>query len=535
MIYTYNQIFIKIFFIFLPFVYSILYAPYGYDGYDTGFILGLSWQFFNDNIPYKDIIYVRPPSSYIFHSIFLYLGDYSFIINRSFFYIQIAIYSFLTVFMLSKIFNYKNITFIYFLSIISFMISAHTFPPMAWHTIDGIFFSIIGIFLIINFQNTILVIIGSLIILLGTLSKQPYYIVPIIVLVFLFIQKDFKKFIICFNSFCLFLCLFFLYLYQNDAFFEFIMQTTGQTKLRDLIESGFISYLKSFKDLFFIFLPPVLVYLILKIILPQIKIEFFYLIIFWILLFMLNTYLSVKTFYSVAHNFSHLLFIFSIICILINLIIFKENKYRLALLFIIISWASSISWGYNLTILYMAPILFILSISILDNFKNNLSILKMNIIIIFAFITYNIGYNHPYNLDHPNDKKELVHHLGDIFTKAKYIYVDKKTYEEYEELKKITNQYKNNFVVLPASTLIHFLTNTNNPIGVDWVMNAEINTKKNDIIKKLENNDITVILKKSNLIPDGKFGSEITNYIYFNWEIVEKGDVFDVYKVRRLE
>lgn len=469
----------------------------------------------------------------MFHSIFLYLGDYSIIINRLFVYIQIATYSFLTIFMISKAFNYKNPTFIYFLSIISFMISAHTFPPMAWHTIDGIFFSIIGIFLIFNFQNILLVILGSLILLLGVLTKQPYYIVPIITFCFLFIQKDFKKLIIYVSSFSLFLFLFFLYLHKNDAFLQFIIQITGQTKLKDLLQSGFISYIKSFKDFFFVFLPPISVYLILKIILPKIKIEFFYLIIFWILIFMLNTYLNANSFYSVAHNFSHLLFIVSIIYTLIKLIIFKENKYTLLLLFIIISWASSISWGYNLTIFFMAPILFILAIPILNDFEKSSSIAKMNLTIILAFITYYVGYQHPYNLDHPNNKKEMTYKLEDIFTKFKYIYVDKKTYKEYKELKKLTNQYKDNFVVFPASTLIHFVTNTNNPIGVDWVMNAEINTEKNNIIKKLEENNIAVILKKSNLNPDGKFGSEVTNYIYSNWEIIQKGDIFNVYKFKK--
>lgn len=530
----YYQIFIKYFFLCLPVLYAILYAPYGYDGYDTGFILGLSWQFFNDYTPYKDIIYVRPPISYIFHSIFFYLGDCAIIINRSFFYIQIATYSFLTIFMLSKAFNYKNSTFIYFLSIVSFMVSAHTFPPMAWHTTDGIFFSIIGIFLILNFQNMVLVILGSFILLLGMLTKQPYYIIPILVFCSIFIQKDLKKLIIFISSFSFFLALFFLYLYHNHAFSQFIIQTTGQTKLRDLLESGFISYTKSFKDLFFVFLPPTFLYLILKIVLPEkIKIEFFYLIIFWILAFMLNIYLSVNTFYSVAHNFSHLLFIASVIYVLIKLIPLKENRYILVLLFLSISWASSISWGYNLTIFFMAPMLFILAIPILANFENKLSIVKVNLTVIFAFATYYIGYQHPYSLDHPNTKKEMTYHLGDIFTKFKYIYVDKKTYEEYRELKELTNQYKDNFVVLPASTLIHFITNTNNPIGVDWVMNAEINTEKNNIIKKLENKDIAVILKKSNLNPDGKFGSEVTNYIYSNWEITQRGDIFDVYKFKK--
>lgn len=527
---NYKLKFFKFFNIILPFVYSILYAPYGYDGYDTGVIQGLSWQFFNGAIPYKDIIFVRPPVSYMFHSIFFYLGDYAFLINRSFFYIQIACYSYLTIFLLAKKFDYRNSTFIYFLSTISFMFSAHTFPPMAWHTVDGIFFSVIGIYFILNFQNSLLVILGSLFTLLGALSKQPYYIVPFITIVFLYFHKDYKKLLIYFSSVCLFVFIFFLYLYQNKAFYEFISQTFGQTKLNDLIKSGFVSYIFSIKDLFFVFLPPIIIYFLMKVIISKIRIEFFYLIILWILMFMLNTYLNVNTFISIAYNYSQLLFIFSTIYTLIKFILYKESKYAIALLFLLISWASSISWGYNLTIFFMAPILFVLAIPTIDNFENKLSLLKMIIIVIFSFYTFNIGYQHPYSLDHPNTREELTYHLGDIFTKAKYIYVDFSTYEEYLELRKLINKYGENFVVLPASTSIHFLTNTHNPIGIDWVMNCETNNSKDSIIKNLEKNNITVILKKSNLNPDGPYGSEITYYIYNNWEIIYEGVVFNVYK-----
>ena len=75
----------KVFFLLLPFVYSVLYAPFGFGDHDTGFILGLSWQLMTGSIPYTDIIYVRPPSSYFFHTLPLFLENFGVIVDRSFF------------------------------------------------------------------------------------------------------------------------------------------------------------------------------------------------------------------------------------------------------------------------------------------------------------------------------------------------------------------------------------------------------------------------------------------------------------------
>ena len=141
----------KYFFFALPFVYAIMFAPFGFESYDSGFILGLSWQFVSGSVPYSDIIYVRPPVSYFFHSLFfLFNNDYTIIIDRVFFYFETAIYSYLSILLLAKKFKRESYIYIYFLSCISFILSVHTFPPMAWHTVDGIFFCVIGVFLVLN-------------------------------------------------------------------------------------------------------------------------------------------------------------------------------------------------------------------------------------------------------------------------------------------------------------------------------------------------------------------------------------------------
>ena len=110
------SLFFKIIFISLPFLYSILYAPFGFEDFDTGFIAGLSWQFITGSTPYTEIIYVRPPVSYIFHSLpLLFNNNFGFFIDRCLMYFEIATYSYLTILLLARDFKYtdKN-SFIYF-------------------------------------------------------------------------------------------------------------------------------------------------------------------------------------------------------------------------------------------------------------------------------------------------------------------------------------------------------------------------------------------------------------------------------------
>ena len=59
----------KAIFLLLPFLYALLFAPYGFGSHDTGYILGLSWQFFNGSIPYSEIIYVTTNNNFKYNFI----------------------------------------------------------------------------------------------------------------------------------------------------------------------------------------------------------------------------------------------------------------------------------------------------------------------------------------------------------------------------------------------------------------------------------------------------------------------------------
>jgi len=521
----------RVMFFALPLVYMLLYAPYGFGSHDTGFILGSSWQFFSGAIPYADIISVRPPTSYIFHSIVFFANpDLSVIIDRAIFYIEVAIYSYLAVSLLAMKFEYGSKSFIYFLSCVSFIITSHTFSPMGWHTVDGIFFSMSGIYILLTRKNNIYIILGSALLVIGALSKQSFFLIPFMTLGYIFLQREYKKLSYAFVTMFLFVGLFFYYLDANNALGHFVEQITGTTKLDDLLRIGVASYFKEYKSIVYIALPPLFVSgLISKFRGVSISSTYFYSLLYWILMFNLYSYIKNDTFMSPTHNYADVLFIFSCCVVFVKSYTTKDEKYYLVILLLTLAWSAALSWGYPTVILFSAPMIFILASSIYNEFHEVTYKALSLVLIMFAFFTYYVGYQTPYNLDHAVSRSELTHDMGEVFPRLKYIKADQKTYLEYQELKALIATTNGEFTVLPAATLIHFLSNTLNPIGVDWVMNAEVNYQYDAIIRKLELKHPVVFVRKGEITKDGKFGSNISLYIREHWLKVREAKFYDTY------
>lgn len=525
------QLFKYIFFA-LPFAYAIMFAPFGFGSYDGGFILGLSWQFVSGSVPYSDIIYVRPAISYLFHSLsFLFDNDYTIIIDRVFFYFQVSIYSYLSILLLLKKFKKEN--YIYFLSSISFIFSVHTFPPMAWHTVDGIFFCVIGVFLVLNSHKNLYMFIGGVFLMLGAFCKQPFLLIPLLIIVYFIYNKKFKKLLISFIGMFSLIFIFFVYLLINDSLTDFLNQVTGQTKFNDLLRIGVFEYIIQWKYILLVLFPPALLTLVFS--WSNFKFYFanyFYILVSWILIFSLYIYITNDTYTEDVFFFGDVLFSISLLIVLVKIYKTKQDSYSILLLFLIISWCSSISWGYSTTILFSAPMIFILSLPTHKTINIG-SYKKFSLgLLMFGVITFYVGYQNPYKLYSSSKKSDLVYKMDNIYPKLKFIYGDKQIYSEYMELKLLISKYENKFTVFPAATLIHFLSGTKNPIGIDWVLNAEVNNQDKKILYELESNNIAVFVLKRWKQKKGKFGSDLTQFICDNWHKVEEGKFYDVYKFK---
>ena len=133
-----------------------MFSQLGYNPTDHGFTLADSRRILDEQIPHLDFIIIRPFLSPLLHvPIVAFGGEYTFYISRFVVWLQFAIISvLLNRFIIKSVF--KSITFSteFFFTIITFVMAVHTFPIMAWHTIDGLMFSVIGLNLFIKYSKT---------------------------------------------------------------------------------------------------------------------------------------------------------------------------------------------------------------------------------------------------------------------------------------------------------------------------------------------------------------------------------------------
>lgn len=261
---------------------------------------------------------------------------------------------------------------------------------------------------------------------------------------------------------------------------------------------------------------------------------FFFFLFYWILAFTIYEYTNNEKFVPPVSHFADALFATSLLVVLYKLSITNENKYYLVLILLGISWSSGISWGYPTVVLFSAPSVFVISLLIYNKFNyNNYRLLSIGLLFL-SLLTYYVGYQNPYNLNHHQKKSDIRYDMAEIYPRLKYIKGDGKTYLEYQELKSHILSHNKNFTVFPAATLIHYLSNTPNPIGIDWVLNAEINGEYQEIIDLLESKETVVFVRNEKINEEGKWGSFISLYIRNNWDKIGNNKFYDTYVFKPL-
>ena len=538
--------------------YGFIYAPYGLENNDGGFILGLSYQIFLGNSLYDNIIYVRPPVSPILHSfVFQYpFSSAPVFFDRFFVFLQISTYSALSAMLAKKMFIWGS-AFTGVVASIIFIFSAHSFPPMAWHTIDGIFFSVIALyFLVAGLKDHHgFLLLSACFAILAAGSKQPFYLTPIILLALSFIlEYKMQAFYIMLASlFCagsLFI-LTFKYFGSVESMWPAI---SSQIYLHDLFSAGVKNYVSGFIEIRSIVAAwPLFAMLTFGIFWNKSNRKFEViglLVAIWIfLLIIAQFYLSISTWSGPLSVFDS---IFMTTFLYSSKMMWREQKPNAKFLgnnvaqkkrqdiwiFIvvmhIIGWASSISWGYLTTILYAAPSVITLAFILYPACKKYLvaRILSAAILPVSVLIFY-VGNQFTYSLEGSVRRAASVANMGEISPSLKFIKAESEQFQLYSELTRLINRFGDYpYVVLPNMPLAHILTNTANPIGIDWLLNAEVGGNEKIIKDRLASTvHYALIYKKSskNLDLSEKFGSKITIYVMQNWKLMESSENFSIY------
>ncbi len=470
--------------------YLRLYAPFGINETDGGFLTGLAWRCIQGEQLYTDIIYVRPPLSVWLRSLELWLLPDSFeiIAERCGFYLKVAAYSFLGASVLLKG-SAK-----WWMASLGFIVSVHCYPAAAWHTVDGILFGVLAFWLLFKRRW---VVAAAFCVLLAMLCKQSFYpILPVflVMVAWLYGGRVFWRGML---SWGIFAGLFGVYLWWQESLFGFLEWTRGASSLTAAIEHGVLDYFKIDWRLWGCCLLLIPLFIKQRVIVKKR---------WWWRLFVLAIIASYgfniyrHQFHTVPVDQSRLLFLLAAAFLVFKIGQRKgrgEESWIKALALLSVSWMAAVSWGYAFPILFATPWLYLLhrfAAEKLDRQPSKRNEIWRLALLFSLLLVFRYGYEYIYR---DGQRSQMQYSLETLFPKLKYIYSDAATFEKYRELKELTRQYEGCFSVLPSFPLANYLTETRSPLPLDWVIAPEINSRSELVLEEIENSGCHYFIEKS--------------------------------------
>ncbi len=227
----------------IPLIAHFRYSWMGFNPTDDGFILAYSRRIIEGQIPHLDFISIRPVGSPLLHLPFvLWGGDYTFWTSRLFVWFEFGVIAWVWTNLLSDFRRrpFDAIEKLVF-GIIIFCMTVGNFPIMAWHTIDGILLSSVGLYLVLKGASWGK-IIGYFLIGLAYLCKQNFGAVSIAALILLGDWRNWKYWIAVAGPGIIYGA----YLLMAGALGAAMSQMTSQS---DLLQIGVIDFINRYSFL----------------------------------------------------------------------------------------------------------------------------------------------------------------------------------------------------------------------------------------------------------------------------------------------
>lgn len=457
-------------------IFHLLFSKYGLNPTDDGFILAYSRRIIEGQIPHLDFISIRPVLSPIVHIPFvLFGGDYTFLLDRFFVWIQWGIIAYLFTEVLFIYSGVKPSNFIKFLIfLIAFMLNANNFPIMAWHTVDGMFFAAIGFFLIVKFRDSNIKYLGYFIAGLSVLCKQNFiFIIPLLLVLF---WED--KFIIKIFLMLLPIFVYIIVLIILGVLEEATLQLTSHSKFFNFVYHLFFNY----RNIIGFSIGFVILHILKK---KNKFINKFYLkIIFILLTISISSLLYLRCYLKNNFILDYSYLIFGIFLGQLFYLFFDydynffRNVYFKIIIFILLlSVVISISLGYPYPILLCGTLV----AGQIFNFLKEIYLSNKNIkfiivssflltFIFFAIIRFTFIY-----LERP--AKYLEYSIDNVIKGTTGIYTNYNMFEYANELNEIISELEQKgqkFAILPDFTAYWVKSEYVNLLPIDWVQGTEL-------------------------------------------------------------
>ena len=523
-------------------LYIWLYAPCGIDNNDTGFILGLAHQVSLGGLLYDHIVYVRPPVSPVMHSFVFSWPFYlaPILVDRVFVFLQISLYSALSAVLAGRYFSWST-GFTALTATLAFVFSAHVFPPMAWHTIDGIFFSVLALYCMAagmkGHRGFLLLSACSGILAAG--SKQPFLLFPFMLLALVpILERRWLPLAIYSLSLLASVMLFFLLLNRFGSMQMFWGAISSQTTARDLWYAGFENYVRSlFHEDYRYGAWPLLALLPVSL-LRRVSGRLAPGVLLIAAVVMLLTslarfYLAAADSYQPLELFNSI-FVVTLLCSLAMLALTRHESWIWVVAMHGIAWCASISWGYLTPVLYSAPSVITVACALEPCCRRYGGFRIASFALLPAALAlFWQGHQLFYSLEGPVRRVDMTADMGGISPVLRGIRGTPEQFALYSELEEMIGHAGNGpYVVLPDITFAHVLTGQPNPLGIDWVLNTEVGSYRQTVARRLDSSvDYAIVYRKASPRPDlpGKFGSEPTMQVIRTWRLLESSDNFSLY------
>jgi hypothetical protein len=536
------------FLILVPIVGHLLFSSLGFNPTDDGFTLAYSRRIIEGQIPHRDFIIIRPFLSPLLHVPFvLWGGDYTYLLSRFFVWFQFACMAWAWVFIIEKglRLSFSNLEKIS-TALITLAVSAHTFPTMAWHTIDSLFFTSIGLVLCVN-EKQPGKIIGYFLIGLAYLCKQNFiFIAPFSII----ILGDWRK-IKYWLALLMPGILYVTFLLLTGALPDAILQLTSQS---DLLTYGFYIYIQP-KLLLIVLIG----YFSARFIIGSAHINFplrnsikewFGLLTLSVLLLIVISLVFISGRYILALSF----WVFSLVVgVVVCFLLEKGEKtggfIKVALILLTMAWSASITIGWPYPDLASGPLVALLLAFTLPLIRRKLEQLKLGYIfpvtLMFfssmVLLSFRIARMQHVFRDLPATKQ--TEKLDLVLPGGKGIKTNQNTYSFLSDLGeaiKVSKNFGNTYTIIPDCAGWWAKSPQANPLPIDWVQKIELNKPEliSRVIQDLElirNTNIVIVQKvEAKKLRDGfvPFSEEFTvvEFVRDHFTKVYETSLFELYK-----